>query len=223
MAAAEPLRVISASIDASANAARIFAQHRAALEILEGEVATDILLYTRHSIANACTAPASSRTAGSHLRRAGRQRSSVLKGRGNLERDDFGKGLDESGRRTGCERQSFQIMVVDYNNDGQRIDSEVANRRNCDARERAIEVPMLEPMWIARDDRGFIAVHVVGVVAVTVRVMMIAVVMFVMVMVRIFGAIMTMNVRIVSPAMPMMNDAHDARCLVPSQNLICSD
>lgn len=102
-------------------------------------------------------------------------------------------------------------MIDGYDNGSRRIASEVANWRDCDALERAIEVPMLEPMRIARDDRGFIAVHVVGVIAVTVRVMMLAVVMFVMVMVRIFGVIVTMNVRIVSSAVPMMDDAHDPR------------
>ncbi|MGB8683472.1 MAG: hypothetical protein WCD12_11370 [Candidatus Binatus sp.] len=71
-AAAEPLRIISTRIEASANAAQIFAQHRVALEILEGEVATEIVLSTRHSIANAWSAPAFARTDGSHVRRARR-------------------------------------------------------------------------------------------------------------------------------------------------------
>jgi hypothetical protein len=137
---------------------------------------------------------------------------------GPLERDDFEKRLDESGRRTGCERQAVQMMIDGYDNGGRRIDAEVANWRDCDARERAIEVPMLEPMRIARDHRCFIAVHVVGVITVTVRVMMLAVVMFVTVMVRIFGVIMAMDVRIVSSTMPMMNHAHDTKPARPSDS-----
>ena len=78
-------------------------------------------------------------------------------------------------------------MIDGYDNGGRGLASEVANWRDCDALERAIEVPMLEPMRIARDDRRFIAVYVVRVIAVTVRVVMLAVVMFVMRMVRFIG------------------------------------
>ena len=75
---------------------------------------------------------------------------------------------------------------------------------------------MLEPMRIAGDDRRFIAVYVIGVIAVTVRVVMLAVAAFVAVMVRFVGSIVMMDVRIVSSAMPMMNDAHDARFYLKS-------
>ena len=104
-------------------------------------------------------------------------------------------------------------MVDGYDNGGRGLASEIANWRDCDALERAIEMPMLEPMRIARDDPRFIAVYVVGVIAVTVRVVMLVVVMFVMMMVRFIASIVTMDVRIVSAAMPMMNDTHDARSI----------
>ncbi len=135
-----------------------------------------------------------------------------IRSRRNLERNDFGRSLDESGRRTGRERQVVQIMVGDCNDGGIEVRCEIADRCNCDAREGTIEVPMLEAMGIACDDCGFIAVCVVGVIAVTVGTV-ILVVMFVMVMVRFVGAIGTMNVRMVSSAMPMMNYAHGAECL----------
>ena len=105
------------------------------------------------------------------------------------------------------------MMIDGDDNGGQRLASELADWRDCDALELPIEVPMLEPMRIARDDRRFVAIYVVGVVAMTVRVMMLAVVMFVMLMMRFIGAIVTMNVRMISSAMSMMNHAHDAGCL----------
>ena len=104
-------------------------------------------------------------------------------------------------------------MIDGYDNGGRGLASEVANWRDCDAFERAIEVPMLEPMRIAGDDRRFIAIYVIGVIAVTVRVVTLAVAAFVAVMVRFVGSIVMMDVRIVSSAMPMMNDAHDARSI----------
>jgi hypothetical protein len=73
-------------------------------------------------------------------------------------------------------------------------------------------VPVLKPMRIAYDDRGFIAMYVVSVIAVAVR-MVIFVVVFVIVMVRFICGIVVMDVRIVSSAVPMMNQAHDARRL----------
>ncbi|MFZ0680815.1 hypothetical protein [Candidatus Binatus sp.] len=106
-------------------------------------------------------------------------------------------------------------MIDGCDNGRRRIASEVANWRDCDAGEGAIEVPMFKPMTIARDDSGFIAAYVVGVVAMTVRVMMLAIVMFVTVMVRFVSAIMTMNVRIVSSAVPMTNQAHDVKFARP--------
>ncbi len=38
-----------------------------------------------------------------------------LKAGGNLEKNDFGRMLDESGRRTGRQRQAVQVMIGDYN------------------------------------------------------------------------------------------------------------
>jgi hypothetical protein len=40
-----------------------------------------------------------------------------LKAGGNLERNDFGRKLDERGRRTGRQRQAVQVMIGDYNDD----------------------------------------------------------------------------------------------------------
>lgn len=73
-------------------------------------------------------------------------------------------------------------------------------------------MPMLKPMRIADDDRGFIAMYVISVIAVTVRIVT-CVVVFVIVMVRFIRRIVMMGVRIVSSAVPMMNQAHDARRL----------
>ena len=89
MAAADPLRV-SIRSDAERKRSANLARHRVAFGIREGDIAMDKVLSTRHSIANACTAPACSCTYGwKHLCRAGRQKASVLKGRGSLERDDY--------------------------------------------------------------------------------------------------------------------------------------
>jgi hypothetical protein len=104
-------------------------------------------------------------------------------------------------------------MLDGYDNGGRRLASGIANWRDGDALEWAIEVPMLEPTRIARDNRRFVAVYVVGVVAVTVRMMMLAVMIVMMVIVPCTGVIVMMDVRIVSSAMPMMNHAHDAGCL----------
>ncbi len=103
-------------------------------------------------------------------------------------------------------------MIDGYDNGGRGLASEVANWRDCDALERVIEVPMLEPMRIACYDRGFIAMYVIGVIAVTVRFVTLVVV-FVIVMVRFTRGIAVMDVRMVSSAVPMMNHAHDARRL----------
>jgi len=99
-------------------------------------------------------------------------------------------------------------MVGDCNDGRREVGCDIAERCDCDALERTIEVPMLEAMRIACDDCGFIAVGVVGVIAMTVGMVLAA--MFVMVMVmRFAGAIVvTMDVRIVSSAVPMMKQAH---------------
>jgi hypothetical protein len=100
-------------------------------------------------------------------------------------------------------------MVGDCNDGGIEIGRDIADWCDCDSGEGTIEVPMLEAMRIACDDRCFITVCVVGVIAVTVG-LVIFVVVFVMVIVRFVGAIVAMDVRIVSAAVPMMNQAHDA-------------
>lgn len=69
---------------------------------------------------------------------------------------------------------------------------------------------MLQPMRITCDDRCFIAMHVISVIAMTMRIV-IFVVVFVIVMVRFTRSIVAMDVRTVSSAVPMTNDAHDAR------------
>jgi len=101
-------------------------------------------------------------------------------------------------------------MLGDRNDGGIEIGCDIADRCNCDAREGTIEVPMLEAMGIACDDCGFIAVYVVGVIAVTVG-MVIFVGVFVIVTVRFIRGVVMMDVRIVSSAVPMMNQAHDVR------------
>jgi len=97
-------------------------------------------------------------------------------------------------------------MIGDCNDGRRRIVSDITDWRYCDALERTIEVPMLKPMRIAYDDRGFIALYVISVITVTMRM-----VMFVIVMVRSIRSIVVMDVWIVSSAVPMMNQAHDAR------------
>ena len=99
-------------------------------------------------------------------------------------------------------------MVGDWTDGAIEVGCDIVDRCDSDAREWAIEVPMLEAMRIACDDCGFIAVGVVGVIAMTVGMVLVA--MFVMVMmVRFAGAIVvTMDVRIVSSAVPMMKQAH---------------
>ena len=133
-----------------------------------------------------------------------------LKAGGNLERNDFGRKLDESGRRAGRSRQAVQIMIGDCNDGGRGIVYDIADWRYCSALEGTIKVPMLKPMRITCDDRGFIAMYVISVIAVTVRIV-IFVVVFVIVMVRFIRGIVVMDVRMVSSAVPMMNYAHDAR------------
>ena len=64
---------------------------------------------------------------------------------------------------------------------------------------------MLKPMRIAGDDRCFIAVYVVGVVAVTVR---IVTVVLVVVVVGFTRGVVVMDVRMVSSTMAMIEGAH---------------
>lgn len=118
--------------------------------------------------------------------------------------------LEENGWRTGGLRQTIQIMISKCNDGNREFVYDVADWRGCAALEGTVEVPMLKPMRITRDDRGFIAVHVINVITVTVR-MVILVRVFVIMIVRFIRGIVMMDVRIVSSAMPMMNQAHDAR------------
>jgi len=67
---------------------------------------------------------------------------------------------------------------------------------------------MLKPTRITCDDRGFIAMYVISVIAVTARTMIFVVVF---VMMRFTRGIVVMDVRMISSAVPMMNYAHDAR------------
>jgi hypothetical protein len=103
-------------------------------------------------------------------------------------------------------------MIGDCNDGGRRIVPDITDWRYCNALEGTIEVPMLEPMRITCDDRGFIAMYVISVIAVTVRIVTFVVV-FVIVMVRFTRGIVVMDVRMVPSAVPMMNYAHDARSL----------
>lgn len=100
-------------------------------------------------------------------------------------------------------------MVGDRYDGGIEIGCDLADGGNCDAREGTVEVPMLKAMGVARDDRGFIAPYVVGVVAVTVR-MVIFVPVFVAAMMRFSrGIVVPMNVWMVSSAVTMTKGAHD--------------
>ena len=70
-----------------------------------------------------------------------------------------------------------------------------------------IEVPMLKPMRIACDDRRFIAVYVISMIAVTARIA--TVVLVFMVMVVGFNCdVVVMDVRMVSSTMVMIEGAH---------------
>jgi hypothetical protein len=99
-------------------------------------------------------------------------------------------------------------MINKCHEAGRKVAIEIANRRKRDAFERTIEVPMLKPMRIAGDNRGFIAMYVIRVIAVTLR-MVIFVLAFVVVMVRFDGVIVTMDMWIVSSTVTMMDYAHD--------------
>lgn len=98
-------------------------------------------------------------------------------------------------------------MIGDCNDGGRGIVYDIADWRYCNALEGTIKVPMLKPMRIALDDRCFIAMYVISVIAVTVRTVIFVVVF---VMVGFTRGILAMDVRMVSSAVPMMNQAHDA-------------
>jgi hypothetical protein len=97
-------------------------------------------------------------------------------------------------------------MIDNCNDGGGGIVSGIADWRDCDGLEVVIEVPVLKPMRIACDDRGFIAIYVISVIAVTAR-MLIFVLVFVVV--RFTRGIVVMDVRMVSSAMTMIERAHD--------------
>jgi hypothetical protein len=75
---------------------------------------------------------------------------------------------------------------------------------------------MLKPMRIACDDRRFITIYVVSVVAVTVR-MAIFVLVFMVVMVRFPRGMVVMDVRMVSSAVPMIKRAHELDRMRPNR------
>jgi hypothetical protein len=78
---------------------------------------------------------------------------------------------------------------------------------NCDVFEGTIEVPMLQPMLVANYDRRFIAMHVIGVIAMTMR-MRSFVVVFVTVMERVTRSFLAMDVRMITAGVAMMNCGH---------------
>jgi len=111
--------------------------------------------------------------------------------------------------------------MIDGSERGNRkVVFDMADWRDCDALEWAIEVPMLEPMWIAGDDRRLIAMRVVSVIAMTVR-MLIVVAMFALVMVRFIRRIVVMDVRIISAAVPMMNQEFPVPLCQIDQSVSC--
>ena len=69
-------------------------------------------------------------------------------------------------------------------------------------------MPVLKPMRITCDDRRFIAMYVISVIAVTARIVT-YVLVFVVVVVRSTRSIVVMDVRMVSSAMAMIERAHD--------------
>ena len=99
-------------------------------------------------------------------------------------------------------------MLGDCNDGGRGTGPDLTDWRDRDALEGTIEVPMLKPMRIACNERRFITIYVVSVVAVTVR-MVIVVFVFMVVMVRCPRGIVVMDVRMVSSAVPMIKRAHD--------------
>jgi hypothetical protein len=66
---------------------------------------------------------------------------------------------------------------------------------------------MLEPMRIACDDRRFIAMYVISMIAVTARIVT-SVLVLVVVAARLTRRIVMMNVRMVSSTMAMIEGAH---------------
>ncbi len=103
-----------------------------------------------------------------------------------------------------------QVTVDGREVGGREIALDVGDWRDCYLREGTIEVPMLEPMRVACNDRGFVTIRVISVIAVTARTVLFVSV-FVSVMMRSVPSIVMMDVRVVSSAMPMMNQAHNSR------------
>lgn len=99
-------------------------------------------------------------------------------------------------------------MVGDCKDGDWRILPDITDRRDCDGLEGTIEVPMLKPMGITCDDRRFIAMYVISVIAVTARIVTFVLVL-VVVVVRFTRGIMVMDVRMISSAMVMIERAHD--------------
>jgi hypothetical protein len=67
---------------------------------------------------------------------------------------------------------------------------------------------MLKPIRIARDDRRFIAMYVISMIAVTAR-MVTSVLVFIIVAVGFSRGIVVMDVRMVSSTVAMIKGAHD--------------
>ena len=102
------------------------------------------------------------------------------------------------GRRTGCEWQASQVTLDDCDKGGREITLDIGDWRYCYALEGTIEVPMLEPMRIACDDRGFVAMSVISVIAVTLR-NVFFVIVFVLAMMRFIRGIVTLDGRVLPP------------------------
>ena len=97
-------------------------------------------------------------------------------------------------------------MIDNRNDGGGGIVFDIADWRDCDALKGTIEVPMLKPMRIACDDRRFIAMYIISMIAVTARIVTFV---LVFVVVGFTRGIVLMDVRMVSSTMAMIEGAHD--------------
>ena len=96
-------------------------------------------------------------------------------------------------------------MIDDRKDSDRQIVPKLTALRDCDALEGTIEVPMHKPMRIACDDRRFITIYVISMIAVTARIVAL---IFAFVVVGLTRGIVVMDVRMVSSAMLMIEDAH---------------
>ena len=95
-------------------------------------------------------------------------------------------------------------MIDDFKDHDRQIGPKITARAR-DALEGTIEVPMSKPMRIACDDRRFITMYVISMIAVTARIVALV---LAFVVVGFTRGIVVMDVRMVSSTMPMMEDAH---------------